>query len=79
MVEGYSIDPVVRTWLGHLLDDDVKSAAEYAGRLAVRVRRLPPGGAAIVYQAAKRHVDPQSGDKNQSFLNSVLRLCADRP
>jgi hypothetical protein len=63
----YSIDPVIKTWLAQLLDDNPKTAFEVVGRLQ-HVRRLPAGGDALLKQAALKHCHPKSGKPDHNLL-----------
>jgi hypothetical protein len=67
VVQTYGIDPIVKTWLEQLLDDDAKVAFRAVGTLR-HVRRLPEGGGDLLKRAALKHCDPKFGAPDANLL-----------
>jgi hypothetical protein len=66
----YGIDPVVKTWLDQLLNDDPRAAFKSVGYLQ-QVHRLPVGGDALLKQAAVKHSHPRFGTPDKNLLREI--------
>lgn len=70
VAEVYSIDPVVRTWLAKLLDDDPRVGLDACGELQ-GVIRLPSGGDEYLREAAIKFSHPGTGQAERNLLREI--------
>jgi hypothetical protein len=73
LVRVYGIDPIVKTWLVQLLNDDPKIAFDSVGELQ-HVLRLPAGGDAMFQKAALKHCHLPPNRTNNALLNYITLI-----